>query len=196
MTGSAEGPERLQDGRAVLQALERALGRRFSEKTPPWADLGSPVIDRGAHAIFPLAVARLPEDGAGAGAGPRGLSDVELALRRDFVHFHGGGGIHRELDLDPEEGYGRGLVDAGALVDGPPWYCLWSVERFAAVLARSADRRGGWETLALHVMPLDWVRYRPVSPGTAREASRHRRIVRARDAADAAWSWPLPGPAG
>lgn len=192
MTEQAE--IRVSDGLAVMQALERVLGHRYSEKTPQWADLGFPVIDRGAYAIFPLAVARAREDGGSGGSAL--LSGMRSRLERDFVHFYGGDFFHAEMDLDPEDGYGRKLVAAGAVVNGARWECLWSVQRFAAVLAHSVDRSRARETLALHIVPLDWVRYRPVNPGTKREASRHRRILRERDAADVVWAWPLSMPDG
>ncbi|MFE9781932.1 hypothetical protein ACFYPA_27690 [Streptomyces sp. NPDC005775] len=100
------------------------------------------------------------------------------------------------MDLDPDEGYGRKLIAAGAVINGGRWECVWSIQRFAVVLAHSVDQERARETLALHIVPLDWVRYRPVNSGTKREASRHRRILRERDAADVVWAWPLPMPDG
>ncbi|MEV5674386.1 MULTISPECIES: hypothetical protein [unclassified Streptomyces] len=192
MTGAGQDEHRISDGLSIMHALERTLGHRYSERTPQWADLGFPVIDRGAYAIFPLAVARVREDGD-SGTAER-LSEMTHSLRRNCVHFFGGDDFHAEMALDAEDGYGRKLADAGAVVTGPPWECVWCIQRFAVVLAHSVDRHRAWETLALHIVPVDWVRYRPLNSGTKREASRQRRIIRERDAADVVWSWPLPVP--
>ncbi|MEU1472925.1 hypothetical protein ABZ434_32525 [Streptomyces sp. NPDC005761] len=192
MTGIEQEERRISDGLSIMHALARTLGHTFSEKTPRWADLGFPVIDRGTYAIFPLMVARAQEDGDSGRAGR--LSDTRHSLQRSCVHFFGGDDFHAEMELDAEEGYGRRLAAAGAVVTGPPWQCLWCIQRFAVVLAHSVDQPRASETLALHVVPMDWVRYRPLNPGTKREASRHRRIIKERDAADVVWSWPLPVP--
>ncbi|WP_406089483.1 hypothetical protein [Streptomyces sp. NBC_01013] len=189
MTGIEQETNRISDGLSVMHALARVLGRRYSEKTPQWSELGFPVIDRGTYAIFPLAVARTQED-ADSGRAER-LSDIRRGLQRSCVHFFGGDDFHAEMELDAEDGYGRKLADSGALITGPPWECLWSIQRFAVVLVHSVDERSAWETLALHIIPMDWVRYRPLNSGTKREASRYRRIIRERDAADVVWSWPL-----
>ncbi|MFJ9523629.1 hypothetical protein ACIRPK_36045 [Kitasatospora sp. NPDC101801] len=193
LPGAAAGPEdgRISDGLAVLQALERSLGRRHSDRTPPWQELGFPVIDRGRYAIFPLAVAPAQ---VGAEQVSKDLSAMRYSLQRSCVHFYGGDDVHGELDIGTEDGYGRKLVEAGAVVAGPVWIGLWVIQRFGVVLAHSIDRGRAMETLALHIVPVDWVLYRPVNSGTKREASRYRRVVRDRDAVDVAWSWPLPGP--
>lgn len=44
------------------------------------------------------------------------------------------------------------------------------------------------------VVPKDWVSYSPINSGTKREASRYRRIIKERNAADVVWSWPLSVP--
>ncbi|MBM7442401.1 hypothetical protein [Streptomyces sp. HB132] len=192
MTGIEEGKNRISDGLSVMNALGHLLGQRFSERTPQWTDLGFPVIDRGKYAIFPLAVARTLDDGDYR-RGDR-LSDMRRSLQRSCVHFFGGDDFHAEMELDTEDGYGRKLADAGAVVTGPPWECLWCIQRFAVVLVHSVDQQRIWETLALHVVPMDWVRYSPLNAGTKREASRYRRIIRERDAAHVVWSWPLSVP--
>ncbi|WP_393063222.1 hypothetical protein [Streptomyces sp. LN549] len=192
MTGIEQEKNRISDGLSIMHALERVLGHKHSEKTPQWTDLGFPVIDRGKHAIFPLAVARTQEDGDSGRA--QRLSDMRRSLQRSCVHFFGGDDFHAEMELDARDGYGRKLADAGAVVTGPPWECLWCIQRFAVVLAHSVDQQRAWETLALHIVPMDWVRYRPLNSGTKREASRYRRIIRERDAADVVWTWPLSVP--
>ncbi|WP_406465988.1 hypothetical protein OHB07_35645 [Streptomyces sp. NBC_00111] len=192
MTGIEQEGTLISEGLAVMHALERVLGRRYSEKTPRWTDLGFPVIDRGSYAIFPLAVVRTPQDGDSGMT--EALSDMRHGLRRSCVHFFGGDDFHAEMELDPEDGYGRKLVDAGALVTGPPWECLWCIQRFAVVLVHSVDQQRTLETLALHIVPMDWVRYQPLNSGTKREASRHRRVIREREDADVVWSWPLSVP--
>ncbi|MFG2587967.1 hypothetical protein [Streptomyces sp. NPDC048438] len=192
MTGNEQDWHRISDGLSVMHALERVLGRRHSEKSPRWTDLGFPVIDRGKYAIFPLVVARLQKDDD-SGAAVR-LSDMRRSLQRSCVHFFGGDDFHAEMEFGTEDGYGRTLADTGAVVTGPPWECLWCIQRFAVVLAHSVDQPRASESLALHIVPMDWVRYRPLNPGTKREASRYRRIVRERDAADVVWSWPLSVP--
>lgn len=192
MTGIEQETTRISDGLSVLQALEGVLGRRYSDKTPQWTDVGFPVIDRGKYAIFPLAVVRTQEDSDPGSSGR--LRDMAHSLQRACVHFYGGDDFHGEMELDAEDGYGRKLADSGAVVTGPPWRCLWFIERFGVVLAHSVDQQRAWETLALHIVPIDWVRYRPINSGTKREASRHRRIIKERDAADVVWSWPLSVP--
>ncbi|MFD8827194.1 hypothetical protein ACFV1C_33190 [Streptomyces sp. NPDC059605] len=176
---------RISDGLSVMYALERVLGRRASDRTPQWAELGFPVIDRGKYAIFPLAVVPAREgDGSGAS---EWLSDIEYSLWSSCVHFFGGDGFHAETELDAEEGYGRKLVEAGAVVNGSSRMCLWCIQRFAAVLVRSVDEQRARETLAFHIVPKDWVLYVPRNSGTKREASRRRRVVKERDAADVVW---------
>ncbi|WP_327172308.1 hypothetical protein OG471_26945 [Streptomyces sp. NBC_01336] len=189
MTGIEQEKQQISDGLSIMHALERVLGHRNSEKTPQWTELGFPVIDRGPYAIFPLAVARVQEDGDSGRA--EHLSDMKYSLRRSCVHFFGGDDFHAEMELDAEDGYGRKLADAGAVDTGSPWRCLWCIQRFAVVLAHSVDQQRVWETLALHVVPKDWVRYHPINSGTKREASRCRRILKERAAADVVWSWPL-----
>lgn len=189
VTGIEQEKQQISDGLSIVHALERVLGHRNSEKTPQWTELGFPVIDRGPYAIFPLAVARVQEDGDSGRA--EHLSDMKHSLRRSCVHFFGGDDFHAEMELDAEDGYGRKLADAGAVDTGPPWRCLWCIQRFAVVLAHSVDQQRVWETLALHVVPKDWVRYHPINSGTKREASRCRRILKERAAADVVWSWPL-----
>lgn len=190
VTGIEQEKQQISDGLSIMHALERVLGHRNSEKTPQWTELGFPVIDRGPYAIFPLAVARVQEDGDSGRA--EHLSDMKHSLRRSCVHFFGGDDFHAEMELDAEDGYGRKLVDAGAVDSEPPWCCVWCIQRFAVMLAHSVDQQREWETLALHIAPKDWVLYRPVNSGTKREASRYRRILKERDAADVVWSWPLP----
>lgn len=189
VTGIEQEKQQISDGLSIMHALERVLGHRNSEKTPQWTELGFPVIDRGPYAIFPLAVARVQEDGDSGRA--EHLSDMKYSLRRSCVHFFGGDDFHAEMELDAEDGYGRKLADAGAVDTGSPWRCLWCIQRFAVVLAHSVDQQRVWETLALHVVPKDWVRYHPINSGTKREASRCRRILKERAAADVVWSWPL-----
>lgn len=178
---------KVSNGLEIMNTLKGVAGdHRWMGKTQPWADLGFPVIDRGAYAIFPLAVS----DPGGA----ERLSDVRQGLETAFIHFFGGDYFHRENELDIEEGYGRALVAAGAVVRGASM-TWWSVGNFAAVLVRSVDQENSAETLALHVIPKDWAGYLPLNAGTKREASRHRRIVKEQTAAgevDVSWSWPLP----
>ena len=185
----------ISHGLAIMRALEGvARDPQWMRKTPPWADLGFPVIDKGVSAIFPLLVPAPPDGDPG---GER-LSDVRERLRMDFIHFYGGDFFHRETAMGLEEGYGRALVAAGAVVPGDS-LTWWSVGKFAAVLVRSVDQERAVERLALHVIPKDWVWYQPLNSGTKREASRHRRIMREQAAAadaDVVWSWPLPASDG
>lgn len=192
MTDVEQEMHRISDGLSILHAFERVLGRRFSDRTPQWTDLGFPVIDRGKYAIFPLAVARRQEDG-GSGWDER-LLNIRGSLARDCVHFYGGDDFHAEMELDAEDGYGRSLAAAGAFGNGPPWWHLWAIQRFGVVLVHSVDQQRAWETLALHIVPKDWVSYSPINSGTKREASRYRRIIKERNAADVVWSWPLSVP--
>lgn len=151
-----------------------------------WSSLGFPVIDRGHHAIFPLAA--VPARWKGEAVDWQLASDRH-ELTRAFVHFFGGDDFHSESALDPESGYGRKLVEAGAVVTGSRWECLWFVDPFAVVLVHTVDAGGAFETLALHVMPRDWADYRGFEPKTARERSRYRRMLEDRAAADVRWAW-------
>ncbi|ACQ79370.1 hypothetical protein Bcav_1110 [Beutenbergia cavernae DSM 12333] len=179
----------ISDARSIMAALERGPNR----STPRWPDLGTPVIDRGRYAIFPLAVAVVPDDGDAAD--PRLLLTLEQGLRMDCIHLYGGDFFHAESSVDLDEGYGRTLVDAGAVVLGPTWMLWWGIGEVAAVLVRSVTRERTQETLALHLVPRHWVWDSAPSPATKREASRRRRLRKERDAvavADLVWSWPLP----
>lgn len=183
----------VSDGLAVMRALERVARdpRKWAGNAPRWADLGFPVIARGVHAIFPLVVAAAPENGDPGGV--QRPIDVEQSLSRDLVHYYGGDFIHRESELDLDAGYGHALIAAGAVSRGGSmnW---WSVQNFAAVLVRSVDPETAGETLALHIIPKDWVHYSPLNAGAKREASRHRRIMKEQAAAaavDVSWSWTL-----
>lgn len=169
--------EQISDGAAILRKLERVPAWH----TPHWTELGFPVIDRGDYAIFPLARA----SGAEAIAT---LRDTETRLRTEFIHFYGGDFFHAESKLDVDAGYGRTLVDAGAVVSGLNW---WSIQNLAVVLVRSLDHERALETLAIHALPKEWVRAPPLNPGTNRAASRARRMIREQALADVRWAWPL-----
>lgn len=184
-----DGITRISDGSLILQALERAP----SWETPRWVGLGFPVIDRGRHAIFPLAVAPLPGGVDPAEAGR--LIDMSEQLRSHCIRFYGGDFFHADPPLDTEERYGRRLVDAGPVLPDPSRLIWWGIQGLAVVLVRSVDRREALETLALHVIPKEWAAWSP-SPGTKREASHARRMIREQAAADASWSWPFPEAGG
>lgn len=175
----------IADGIAILSALEGVGGRPFD-----WAELGAPVVDRGAHAIFPLAVAAVQD--VGDPTASNRLLERERALELACVHFYGGDGFHAETNLDIDAGYGRRLVETAMLARAPSYW--WGIGRFAAVLVRSVEQRSAFETLALHIIPKDWVWYSPLNSGTKREASRQRRIARDQETvarvADVVWSWP------
>lgn len=179
----------ISDGLAVLSALEDIGGRPFD-----WAELGAVVIDRGAHAIFPLAVAEVQDDHDPAA--PSRLREMAQRLERDCIHFYGGDWFHAETVLDLDTGFGRRLVETPLLARPPRYW--WSVGRFAAVIVRSVEDRRAFETLALHIIPKDWVRSSPIAPSTNRDASRLRRTTRERETvagvADVVWSWPSEAP--
>lgn len=176
----------IADGIALLDAIKRAGVRAID-----WREFGAPVVDRGAHAIFPVAAAPV-QDVRDPAASTR-LQERERMLEMACVHFYGGDGFHAEMNLDIDAGYGRRLVETSMLMHAPRRW--WGIGRFAAVLVRSVEQRGAFETLALHLIPKDWVWYSPLNPGTKREASRQRRIAREQETvagvADVVWSWPL-----
>lgn len=173
--------EHLADGLALLRMLEKIPTWR----KPQWGDLGLPVVDRGDHAIFPLAVAPLGEAG-----GADALLETETGLRNHCIHYYGGDSFHAESVLSPEDGYGRKLLDAGAVPHGSA-LLWWGIQNLAVVLVRAVDERRRVETLALHVLPKDWLWEPAVSPATKRAASHARRMARECGAADVTWSWPL-----
>jgi len=59
------------------------------------------------------------------------------------------------------------------------------------IFPRTVDRRRRMETLALYVLPKDWVWEPAVPPEIKRAVSHARRMAREWAAADATWSWPL-----
>lgn len=176
----------ISDGFAILRELEGVQGRPLE-----WAELGTPVIDRGAHAIFPIAVAAVQN--AGDPAESTRLQQMRQTLELGFIHFYGGDGFHAEMRLDIGAGYGRRLVETSALVHEPRYW--WGIGRFAVILVHTVEQQEEFETLALHIIPKDWVWRSPIAPSTKRGASHLRRIIREQEtvggAADVVWSWPL-----
>ncbi len=168
-------------GMSILTTLaERA---RSGPGTRTWADVGSPVIDRGEYAIFPLASARADAPGA-----QERLRTVRDRLQMDAIHYYGGDHFHAETVLTEEDdGYGRNLARSGIDTIGRVY--AWRVGDHAAVLVHGRDPGDGTETLALHVLPAEWVWERPGAADTKRGQSHRRRAVRERDAADASWTW-------
>ncbi|REJ07727.1 acetyltransferase [Microbacterium bovistercoris] len=163
---------------ATHDAIERALQRGGDA----WMDWRLPVIDRGRHAIFPLVVADASGDGTT-------VAETIGRLRTHWGYLHGGHD-YRLGHLDETEGYGRKLAEAGAAGRNPFW---WAVGGHAVVFVHSAD--DGAETLALHVVPLEWVRRHP-SETTKRTNSRGRRALRQSEEVAVTWTWSdvvLPG---
>jgi hypothetical protein len=171
-------------GMTILTALADPR-RTPSGPSPTWADIGSPVVDRGVHAIFPLASARVDAPGA-----KERLHAVRDRLQMDAIHYYGGDHFHAETDLRGEDGYGRNLARSGIDTIGPVY--AWRVGDHAAILVHGRNRLDATETLALHVVPAEWVWERLGSGDTKRAQSHRRRALRERDAADARWSWPSP----
>jgi hypothetical protein len=182
--------ENISDGLAVALALEKLP----AWQKPRWSELGFAVVDRGTHAIFPLAVATADASELAAStsaAGPRHLSPLESKLRMDCIHWFGGDFFHAESPLELDEGYGRRIMDAGAVIPRPTWLLWWGINKLAIILVRSVDHESALERLALHAIPQDWVWQPLTNAGTQRASSRARRMKREAEAADASWSWPL-----
>ncbi|RUR01025.1 hypothetical protein [Labedella endophytica] len=170
-------------GMALLATLDEPQPIPSSTATRPWVDIGSPMVDRGLSAIFPLASA-----GAEAPGARERLHAVRDRLQMDAIHFYGGDHFHAETVLRAEEGYGRNIARTGIETMGPVY--AWRVGGHAAVLVHGRDRLDETETLALHVIPADWVWERLGAADTKRGQSRRRRSARERDVADASWTWP------
>jgi len=185
-SGSEAEVVRIADGTAILSALEGLT----DWQEPRWADLGFPVIGRGRHAVFPLAVAPLPE--ATDPDAARRLLDESERLIMHGVHFYGGDYFHAETPVDVDEGYGRRVAESCIVLPDPGRLIWWGIGRLAVILVRAVDRARTTETLSLHVIPKEWVWRWPPTPGTKREASRARRMLREQAVADASWSWPIP----
>ncbi|SJM55295.1 hypothetical protein [Gulosibacter sp. 10] len=168
-------------GLSILRALDDA-GPAVGDARR-WADAGEPVIDRGASAVFPLCVARVDVPGAVAR-----VRELRGELQTAAIHFYGGDFFHAETSLDADEGYGRSIARAGVEAIGSMY--AWRIQGRAAVLVHGVDRDSAVESLALHVIPADWVWQRPGGASTKRAQSRLRRSMRERDAADASWTWP------
>ena len=182
--------EHISNGLAVAWALEKLP----AWQQPGWSELGFAVVDRGPHAIFPLAIARAEARELAAtdfATGPRHLSATESRLRMDCIHWFGGDFFHAESVLELDEGFGRRIVDAGAVFPRPSWPLWWEINKLAIILVRSVDHESALERLALHVIPKEWVWQPLTNAGTQRAASRARRMKREAEAADASWSWPL-----
>lgn len=174
----------IADGLTILRALDQAKGRPVV-----WAELDESAIDRGAHAIFPLAVAEI-DDRDDLAAATRLQEDAQR-LERDCIHFYGGDWFHAETRLDTGTGYGRRLVETVFLLRPPRYW--WGIGRFAVVIVRAIEERREFETLALHVIPKEWVWTSPIAPSTKRDASHLRRVLREQETvggvADLVWSW-------
>ncbi|MFC4140440.1 MULTISPECIES: acetyltransferase [unclassified Microbacterium] len=161
---------------ATHDVIERALLRGVDD----WTEWRLPVVDRGRHAIFPLVMAGVRDhDERGEGAA---LAEALEKLRMHWGYLHGGHD-YRLGHLDDHEGYGRRLAEAGATGRNPFW---WDVGDHAVVFVHAAD--DGIETLALHVVPLEWVRRHP-SETPKRENSRARRALRQSEQAAVRWTW-------
>ena len=96
--------------------------------------------------------------------------------------------MHAETTLDLDEGYGTRVAATGAIVRGTMY--AWKMHGLAGVLVRSIHPAQAVDTLALHVIPGEWVWDRYVNAGTKRAASHRRTVARTRAAADASWTWP------
>lgn len=116
------------------------------------------------------------------------LHAVRDRLQMDAIHYYGGDHFHAETDLRGEDGYGRNIARPGIETVGPVY--AWRVGGHAAVLVHGRDSAEGTETLALHVVPADWVWEPPGAGNTKRGQSRRRRAAAERNAADASWTWP------
>lgn len=177
----------LGDALAILRRLQDLGGRPFA-----WEELAGNAIDRGAHAIVPLAVA--PVSDALDAAASDLLRERAQVLERDCIHFYGGDWFHAEMRLDLDAGFGRRLVETSSLSSRPRYW--WGIGGFAVVVVRCIDRTGAFETLALHILPKNWVWISPITPSTKRDVSHARRVLREQETiagvADLGWSWPLP----
>jgi len=194
MEDDVEGLVRVSDGLAILSAIDAFFSRPSAvAESFRWSDFGSPVVDRGDTAIYPLALAETAEGTESEAV--QALAGLADELARHCVHFHGGDFFHAENEVDLDDGFGRNLLASGAIVTRSSlnW---WGVRNQAAVLVRSLDRERSVERLALHILPREWLSELPVNAGTKREASRRRRIAKQRAASDVTWSWPLPDAEG
>ena len=179
----------LADGLSIMHRLAQTP----RGKTPIWSEIGSPVIDRDTYAIFPLAVAALaPDDEPDELVlGSKGdLLAVEWELRLACMHYYGGGGVHGEMHLELDRGYGWSLADVGFLVPRANWVLWWEVGVYAVTLVRALDRTRRCETLALHVTPSGWVYDRGLPSRSEAEERRALRLLRKGRAADASWDLP------
>ena len=82
------------------------------------------------------------------------------------------------------------MLEAGAIPRGSA-VLWWGIQNLAVVLVCAVDERKRLETLALHVLPKDWVWESGVPLSTKRALSHARSMARDCSAADVHWSWPL-----
>lgn len=74
------------------------------------------------------------------------------------------GGDHFNAD---DHEYGRKLAEVGALATTPRGVHVWSVRDRAVALVLAIDAGREQATLALHMMPRDWICYRHGRCGSA-----------------------------
>lgn len=166
----AFSPTSLLDG-AVVLATTRQIAELVARIQPgdeavfdvsatPWI----PVLRRGPLSIIPLgAQGSLPAHRAAVAAELRELADGV----RGALEFRAGARVGLDLVA---AGYGRSLAAAGAERAG-----VWrDAPGRAVILVASGDLEVGTATVALHIVPGDWVSADPPA-----EATR----------ADAGWSW-------
>ena len=175
--------EQLVDGSEALHALKRGWLRpdpqyREAPAAPPAS--GDVVLERGLVRIVPIARA------VGIDARQH-LGRIREETEREGVWLLGGGDIHAETLLSAREGYGARIAAAGG--EWERRACAWRVGSLAVILVHVTA--GDTATLALHLVPDEWIWPRAAGLSMAKREISHARTVRRQvNAADPTWEWP------
>lgn len=163
----------------VVDRLERFLDPAHVGRRDPWDAFGYPVLDRGAHAIIPLLIASSPDDGDFA------------ACARELEQLWGfryGGHDFRVGSFSETDEWGKRELSRSLDAMGAVRKMWWPIHAHVVIFAKvvGADRER--TSVALHVVPLDWVRAGDqIPPREKRDLSRARRVTRDAASADLRW---------
>lgn len=163
----------------LMDRLEEFLDPRHVGRRDPWDAFPYPALDRGAHAIIPLLITSSPDDGD--------LAACATELERRWGFRYGGHDFRVGRFSDTDE-WGKRELSLSLDAMGARRTMWWPTHGHAVIYAKivGADRER--TSVALHVVPEDWVRAGNLTPPrTNRDLSRARRVTRDAAAADLRW---------
>lgn len=174
------GVRGIADGEDVVALLESSLSgesSRFPSRFPShdtWFAPGVPALARGAVRIVPLAW-RPPN----AVTGP--VNDATPIWRQvqGACEYRRGPQIGIDLrSIDSDNGYIRSLVAIGA--HRADWWEFGDVPHEAAIVLVCSHHPDGSDSVAIHVTPIEWLRWRLTTS---------RSMPIAVPVTDLSWSW-------